>query len=173
MLAKRVSALPDGEGFLFEPKWDGFRTLVFRDGAELFIQSRDEKPLDRYFPELVVTLTRELPERVVLDGEIVIEQGGVLDFDALQMRLHPAASRAKLLSEQTPASVVFFDMLCEGDEDLRSAPFSARRARLEALAAKFAPPLYLTPATNDRTLASDWFKRFEGAGLDGVMAKPL
>jgi ATP-dependent DNA ligase len=173
MLAKRVSALPDGEGFLFEPKWDGFRTLVFRDGAELFIQSRDEKPLNRYFPELVVTLTRALPERVVLDGEIVIERGGVLDFDALQMRLHPAASRAKLLSEQMPASVVFFDILCEGDEDLRAASFSARRARLEALAAKLAPPLYLTPATTDRVLASDWFKRFEGAGLDGVMAKPV
>src|SRR6516164_9605513 len=122
MLAKRVSALPEGDGFLFEPKWDGFRALVFRDGAEVFVQSRDAKPLNRYFPELVAALTRALPERVVLDGEIVIEQNGVLDFDALQLRLHPAASRVKLLAEQTPASVVFFDILCEGDEDLRKLP---------------------------------------------------
>ena len=173
MLAKRVSALPEGDGFVFEPKWDGFRALVFRDGAEVFIQSRDEKPLNRYFPELVAALTRALPERIVLDGEIVIEQHGVLEFDVLQMRLHPAASRVKLLAEQTPASVVFFDILCEGDEDLRKSPFSLRRARLEALGAKFAAPLYVTPATTDRALASDWFSRFEGAGLDGVMAKPV
>jgi ATP-dependent DNA ligase len=172
MLAKRVSGLPDGEGFVFEPKWDGFRALVFRDGAEIFVQSRDEKPLNRYFPELVAALERALPERVVLDGEIVIEQNGVLDFDALQLRLHPAASRVKLLAEQTPASVVFFDILCEGDEDLRKLPFVERRARLEALIAPLAPPIHLTPATTDKTIASDWFRRFEGAGLDGVMAKP-
>jgi ATP-dependent DNA ligase len=173
MLAKRVSALPAGDGFLFEPKWDGFRALVFRDGAELFLQSRDEKPLNRYFPELVAALERALPERVVLDGEIVIEQNGALDFDALQLRLHPAASRVKLLAERTPASIVFFDILCEGVDDLRAQPFARRRARLEALAGTFAPPLHVTPATTDRALADDWFRRFEGAGLDGVMAKPV
>jgi ATP-dependent DNA ligase len=173
MLAKRVSALPEGDGFLFEPKWDGFRALVFRDGAEVFVQSRDAKPLNRYFPELVAALTRALPERVVLDGEIVIEQNGVLEFETLQMRLHPAASRVKLLAAQTPASIVFFDILAHGDEDLTKQPFSARRARLEAVVGKLAAPLHLTPATTDRTLAGDWFRRFEGAGLDGVMAKPV
>jgi ATP-dependent DNA ligase len=173
MLAKRVSALPAGDGFLFEPKWDGFRALVFRDGAEVYIQSRDEKPLNRYFPELVAALSRALPERVVLDGEIVIEQNGALDFDALQLRLHPAASRVKLLAAQTPAEIVFFDILAHADENLLKQPFSARRARLEALVGALAPPVHLTPATSDRGVADDWFRRFEGAGLDGVMAKPL
>ena len=172
MLSSAADALPEGDGWLFEPKWDGFRTLVFRDGDELTLQSRDEKPMNRYFPELVAALTRALPERVVLDGEIVIEQNGVLDFDALQLRLHPAASRVKLLAEQTPASFVCFDILCHGDEDLTKRPFSERRARLEAVVGKLEAPLYLTPATTDRALASDWFRRFEGAGLDGVMAKP-
>jgi ATP-dependent DNA ligase len=173
MLAKRVSALPEGEGLLFEPKWDGFRTLVFKDGAELFLQSRDEKPLNRYFPELVAALEAALPERIVLDGELVVAQNDALDFDALQMRLHPAASRVALLARQTPASIVFFDILGEGDQDLRSAPFAERRKRLEAAVAGLAPPVHLTPATKDRALAADWFRRFEGAGLDGVMAKPL
>jgi ATP-dependent DNA ligase len=173
MLAKRVSALPDGENCLFEPKWDGFRTLVFRDGDEILLQSRDEKPLNRYFPELVASLTSALPERVVLDGELVVAQNGVLDFDALQMRLHPAASRVALLARQTPASMVFFDILCEGDRDLREVPFAERRKRLEAVVGPLAPPVHLTPATKDRAVAADWFKRFEGAGLDGVMAKPL
>src|SRR5947208_1320548 len=123
MLAKRVSELPPGDGWIFEPKWDGFRTLVFRDGDELFIQSRDERPFDRYFPELIGPLTRHLPERCVLDGEIVIARDGGLDFEALQSRLHPAASRVKMLSEKIPASIVFFDILCEGDGDLLRAPF--------------------------------------------------
>src|SRR5688572_6246338 len=173
MLAKRVSALPAGEDFLFEPKWDGFRTLVFRDGEEIQLQSRDEKPLNRYFPELVAALAAALPRRIVLDGELVIAQHGRLDFDALQHRLHPAASRVALLSRETPASIVFFDILAEGERDLRNVAFGERRKRLEAAVAELAPPIHLTPATKDRALAADWFQRFEGAGLDGVMAKPL
>jgi ATP-dependent DNA ligase len=172
MLAKRVGELPPGEGWIFEPKWDGFRTLVFRDGDEIFIQSRDEKPLNRYFPELIDPLKAQLPERCVLDGEIVIAGSEGLDFDALQLRLHPAASRVKKLAGEIPASVVFFDLLCENDRSLCDAPFSERRARLEALLARAEPPLHLTPATRDRTMAADWFQRFEGAGLDGVVAKP-
>jgi ATP-dependent DNA ligase len=171
MLAKRVDALPDGEGWLFEPKWDGFRVLVFRDGEELLLQSRDEKPLDRYFPELADPLRELLPSKAVLDGEIVIATIEGLAFEALQMRLHPAASRVKLLASQTPASVVFWDLLCEGDRDLRSAPFEERRRRLEQLLARARPPIHVTPATTDRALAADWFRRFEGAGLDGVIAK--
>jgi ATP-dependent DNA ligase len=171
MLAKRVDALPEGQGWLFEPKWDGFRVLVFRDGDELFLQSRDEKPLARYFPELAEPLKAQLPERSVLDGEIVIATSHGLDFEALQMRVHPAASRIKLLSEQIPTSVVFWDVLCEGDRDLRGAPFAERRRILESLLAGARPPVYLTPMTADRATASDWFQRFEGAGLDGVMAK--
>ncbi len=173
MLAKRVAALPDGDDWLFEPKWDGFRVLVFRDGDELLIQSRDEKPLDRYFPELAEPLKRQLPERCVLDGEIVIAGQGGLDFEALQLRLHPAASRAALLAKETPASVVFWDVLCVGERDMREVPFSARRALIESLLANIEPPLHLTPATTDRAIANDWFHRFEGAGLDGVMAKSL
>jgi ATP-dependent DNA ligase len=173
MLAKRVSALPDGGNCLFEPKWDGFRTLVFRDGDEILLQSRDEKPMNRYFPELVNELLSALPPRVVLDGELVVAQGGVLDFDALQMRLHPAASRVALLARQTPSSIVFFDILCEGDRDLRGVPLTERRTRLEAVVGPLAPPIHLTPASTDRAVAEDWFRRFEGAGLDGVMAKPL
>ncbi|HET9426293.1 MAG TPA: ATP-dependent DNA ligase [Gemmatimonadaceae bacterium] len=171
MLAKRVSALPPGEGWLFEPKWDGFRTLIFRDGDELFIQSRDEKPLERYFPDLVEPLTAQLPMQCVLDGEIVIAHDGGLDFDALQLRLHPAASRVKKLAAELPASVVFFDVLAEGKKDLRGVPFAERRARLVKMLGAAEPPLHVTPATSDRAVAADWFKRFEGAGLDGVMAK--
>jgi ATP-dependent DNA ligase len=171
MLAKRLDALPREPGWIFEPKWDGFRALVFRDGDEVLIQSRDEKPLDRYFPELAAPLKAQLPARCVLDGEVVIARGEALDFEALQLRLHPAASRAKLLSQQIPASVVFFDLLCEGERDLRGAPFVERRAALEAALAGAAPPLHLTPATTDLATAEDWFRRFEGAGLDGVMAK--
>lgn len=171
MLAKRVSELPEGADWIFEPKWDGFRTLIFRDGDELFIQSRDEKPLNRYFPELVPPLLEQLPKRCVLDGEIVLARGGSLDFDALQMRLHPAASRVNLLSQQIPAAVVFFDLLCEGERDLRAEPFHARRERLEQILVQRRPPVYLTPATRDLAQAADWFGRFEGAGLDGVMAK--
>jgi ATP-dependent DNA ligase len=172
MLAKRIDGLPEDGDWIFEPKWDGFRALVFRDGEHLLIQSRDLKPLDRYFPELVSPLKEQLPERCVLDGEVVINRGGALDFDALQLRIHPAASRIKLLSEQTPASFVCFDLLSVGDEDLREEPFQARRARLEDLLSDAAPPLHLTPATRDRKTAADWFRRFEGAGLDGVIAKP-
>ena len=172
MLAKRVDELPEGDRWIFEPKWDGFRALIFRDRDEIEIQSRDEKPLNRYFPELLDALRSQLPARCVLDGEIVIAKDGGLDFDALQLRLHPAASRVKLLSEQIPASVVFFDLLCEGNRDLRAEPFEKRRRELEALLSSAAPPIHLTPATRELGVASDWFRRFEGAGLDGVIAKP-
>src|SRR4051812_1556689 len=166
MLAKLATSLPDGEGWIFEPKWDGFRALVFRDGGELIVQSRDLKPLNRYFPELSEPLLRQLPARCVLDGEIVIAGPRGLDFDALLLRIHPAASRGKLLASQTPASYVAFDLLGEGEDDLRAAPQAARRARLERSLAAAPPPLYLTPATRDRAVAQDWFSRFEGAGLD-------
>ena len=171
MLANRVSALPPGDEWIFEPKWDGFRTLIFRDGDELFIQSRDEKPLDRYFPELVAALKAQLPARCVVDGEIVIARDGGLDFESLQLRLHPAESRVKLLAGEIPASVVFFDILAEGDRDLCTMPFRERRSVLEATLGSVEPPLHVTPATRDRAVAGDWFKRFEGAGLDGVVAK--
>jgi ATP-dependent DNA ligase len=171
MLAKRVSALPDGDGWIFEPKWDGFRVIVFRDGATLHLQSRDQKPLNRYFPELEAPLLATLPERCVLDGELVIARGGGLDFEALQMRIHPASSRVKMLAAQLPSSVVFWDLLCLGDRDLRGEAFSARRGELERVLADARPPIHLTPASTDRAVATDWFRRFEGAGLDGVMAK--
>ena len=171
MLAKRVDDLPSAGAWIFEPKWDGFRALVFRDGDEIFLQSRDEKPLNRYFPDLLDPLRSVLPLRCVLDGEIVIVKNQGLDFEELQLRLHPAASRVRLLSQQSPASVVFFDLLCEGDRDLRSQSFESRRQTLESLLASAAPPIHLTPATSDLRIASDWFRRFEGAGLDGVMAK--
>jgi|SRR5579871_118517 len=173
MLAKRVDELPAGENWLFEPKWDGFRALVFRDRDAIEIQSRDEKSLNRYFPELVEALQSQLPDRCVLDGEIVIAGRTGLDFEALQLRLHPAASRVKLLSKQTPASFVSFDLLCEGDRDLRGEAFEKRRRRLDTLLASAVPPIHLTPVTRDRAVAADWFRRFEGAGLDGVMAKPI
>jgi ATP-dependent DNA ligase len=172
MLAKRVSELPASGEWIFEPKWDGFRALIFRDGKEVMIQSRDEKPLNRYFPELIDPILKQLPAKCVLDGEIVIAQKGALDFDSLQLRLHPAASRVKLLSEQIPASIVFFDLLAEGKRDLCKEPFVERRSRLESLLSSVNSPLHLTPATTDFSLASDWFQRFEGAGLDGVVAKP-
>lgn len=171
MLSKRIAELPREGEWVFEPKWDGFRALVFRDRADVLIQSRDEKPLNRYFPELIDPIRTQLPARCVLDGEIVIAQDGRLDFDALQLRLHPAASRVKLLSQQTPASIVFFDLLCEGDRDLRPEPFRERRRALELILSLAVPPIHLTPATQESTVAQDWFARFEGAGLDGVMAK--
>jgi ATP-dependent DNA ligase len=173
MLAKRVSSLPSEGEYIFEPKWDGFRALVFRDGDEILIQSRDEKPLNRYFPELEKSLLSALPARCVLDGEIVIVKDNELDFDALQLRLHPAASRVKLLSQQTPSSFVCFDLLCLKNQDLRNAPFQERRRELDSMMSSISPPLHLTPATSDREVASDWFRRFEGAGLDGVVAKPV
>jgi ATP-dependent DNA ligase len=173
MLSKAADALPGGDGWQFEPKWDGFRTLVFRDGDEVVLQSRDEKPMNRYFPELVAPLARTLPERCVVDGEIVIVGADGLDFEALLLRIHPAASRVKLLAAQAPASFVAWDLLALGAEDLRPLPLAARRERLEQVLADAAPPVHLSPATRDRTLAEDWFRRFEGAGLDGVMAKRL
>jgi ATP-dependent DNA ligase len=173
MLAKRVDEIPEGDTWLFEPKWDGFRALVFRDGDEIFIQSRDQKSLNRYFPELVETLTQQLPDRCVLDGEVVIATQSGLDFDALQLRIHPAASRVKLLSQQIPASIVFFDLLALEDRDLCQAPFEERRAELERVLATTKPPIHITPATRDTGTALDWFRRFEGAGLDGVVAKPV
>lgn len=173
MLSRAAAALPSDDGWQFEPKWDGFRTLIFRDGEELMLQSRDEKPMDRYFPELVAPLLASLPERCVVDGEIVIVGENGLDFEALLLRIHPAAKRVKLLAEQTPASFVVWDLLAIGDEDLRERPLEERRARLEQLFAKTPAPLHLSPATRDRALAEDWFLRFEGAGLDGVMAKRL
>jgi ATP-dependent DNA ligase len=172
MLAKRASALPEGAGWIYEPKWDGFRMIVFRDGEELLLQSRDEKPLGRYFPELRAPLLAQLPERCVLDGEVVVARDGALDFEALQQRIHPAASRVTRLAEETPASVVFWDVLCEGERDLRAQPFRERRRELERLLGAAKPPLHVTPATEDRAVAADWFRRFEGAGLDGVLAKP-
>ena len=173
MLSAAADALPRGEGWLFEPKWDGFRTLVFRDGDEVLLQSRDEKPMNRYFPELVAPLAAALPERCVLDGEIVIVGEAGLDFEALLLRIHPAESRVKLLASQTPASYVAWDLLAVGDEDLRQASLEERRRRLEIALGDASPPVHLSPATRDRALAEDWFSRFEGAGLDGVMAKRL
>jgi len=171
MLSKRVDELPTAGNWIFEPKWDGFRALVFRDGDEVLIQSRDEKPLNRYFPELLEPLRSALPVRCILDGEIVIVKNNGLDFEALQLRLHPAASRVTLLSGQIPASMVFFDLLCLGDKDLCGEPFQSRRHKLESLLSSALPPIHLTPATDDRSIAADWFRHFEGAGLDGVMAK--
>lgn len=174
MLAKRVDSIPeDTQHWSFEPKWDGFRALIFRDGDDLLIQSRDGKPLDRYFPELREPLLQQLPQRCVLDGEIVIATKHGLDFDLLSLRIHPAASRVKMLAQQTPASVVFFDLLQNDDHDFREVPFRERRAALQRILAHAAPPIHLTPATQHRSVAEDWFTRFEGAGLDGVMAKPL
>ncbi len=173
MLAKRVDAIPSEPGWSFEPKWDGFRVLVFRDGDDLLLQSRDLKPLNRYFPEVVSTLIEQLPHRCVLDGEIVIATPQGLDFDSLSLRIHPAASRVKLLAQQTPASVVFFDLLAADDDDLRVVSFAERRNRLERLLQTCTAPVHLTPVTRDTNIAQDWFRRFEGAGLDGVIAKKL
>jgi len=173
MLAKLSADLPAGDGWLYEPKWDGFRAMVFRDGDELMIQSRDLKPLGRYFPELDAPLRASLPATAVLDGEIVIATDGRLDFDALLHRIHPAASRVNELAKTTPASYVAWDLLAEGDDDLRAVPQLERRARLERALATARPPIHLTPATRDRAVAADWFHRFEGAGLDGVIAKPV
>jgi ATP-dependent DNA ligase len=173
MLAKRASALPSEGAWIFEPKWDGFRALVFRDADEILIQSRDAKSLNRYFPELLDELQTQLPPRCVLDGEIVVAKNGALDFEALQLRIHPAASRVKLLSGEIPASIVLFDVLCEGDQDLRGVEFGERRLKLELLLSAVGPPIHVTPATNDLAVATDWFRRFEGAGLDGVVAKPI
>ena len=172
MLAKLSDELPQSGGFLYEPKWDGFRAIVFRGGGDAYIQSRDLRPLDRYFPELHDALVRALPDGTVVDGEIVIAGKSGLDFDALQLRLHPAASRIAKLARETPSSFVAFDLLAVGGEDIRSAPQRERRARLEQLLARIEPPVHLTPVTRERQAAVDWLERFEGAGLDGVIAKP-
>src|SRR5262245_32265321 len=172
MLAAPGDEFPEGPGWIFEPKWDGFRALVFRDGDDVFTQSRDLKPLDRYFPELVVAFRAQLPERCVLDGEIVVARNGRLEFEQLQLRLHPAKSRVDKLSYEIPASFVAFDLLALGDEDLRAMPQRARREKLEQIMRAVKPPLHLTPITRDLAVAKDWFVRFEGAGLDGVIAKP-
>ena len=172
MLAKLVRELPGADGMAYEPKWDGFRGIVFRDGDEVELGSRNERPLTRYFPELVDSLKAELPERCVLDGEIVIAGANGLDFDALLQRIHPAVSRVQLLAERTPASFVAFDLLATGDLDLRALPFARRRAELEEALAGCGPSVHLTPLTTSAAVAQDWFARFEGAGLDGVIAKP-
>jgi ATP-dependent DNA ligase len=171
MLAKAVPAIPPGASY--EPKWDGFRSVIFRDGEEVEIGSRNEKPMTRYFPELVAALKAELPQRCVVDGEIVIATPDGLDFEALQQRIHPASSRVNLLAEQTPASFVAFDLLALGEDDLTGRPFAERRARLVEALAEARPPVHVTPATTDLELAKRWFVEFEGAGLDGLMAKPL
>jgi ATP-dependent DNA ligase len=172
MLAKVAAELPREGGYLFEPKWDGFRAIVFRDAKGVFIQSRDLRPLDRYFPDLNDVLLDRLPAGSVVDGEIVIAGPRGLDFDALQMRLHPAASRVARLAKETPASFIAFDLLAAAGKSLMQAPLEERRARLEKLLAKARAPLHLTPATRDRKTAQKWLAQFEGAGLDGVIAKP-
>jgi len=174
MLAKPVAQLPGGP-YGFEPKWDGFRTIVFRDGDEVELGSRNERPLTRYFPELVQAVKTHLPTRCVVDGEIVVpdRDGRRLDFDALLLRIHPAASRVRLLATQTPARLVAFDLLALGEVDWTGEPFSRRRAALERALAHAGPPVHLTPATTDRDRALDWLGRFEGAGLDGLVAKLL
>jgi ATP-dependent DNA ligase len=173
MLAKLTRDMPSAPDLLFEPKWDGFRCVLFRDGDDLDLQSRNQKPLMRYFPELREPLLEQLPPQVVLDGELVIATPHGLDFDALQLRQHPAASRVKKLAEEIPASYVAFDLLALGKESVIDEPLRQRRAGLERLLADATPPLFLTPATTSRDLALQWFDHFEGAGFDGVVAKPL
>lgn len=173
MLAKPVKTIPHGE-YVFEPKWDGFRSIVFRDGDEVEIGSRNERPMTRYFPELVEAVKTHLPERCVVDGEVIVvaASGDRLDFDALQQRIHPAVSRVTLLAHQTPARFVAFDLLALGETDFTRRPFAERRAALQEALATAGPPIHLTPATTDRSVAERWFHRFEGAGLDGLIAKP-
>ena len=172
MLAKASSGLPEADGLIYEPKWDGFRAIVYRGATGLYIQSRELRPLDRYFPEVHDALLAQLPVGCVIDGEIVIATAHGLDFEALQLRLHPAASRVAKLSREIPASFVAFDLLASDGIDRRHEPQRERRARLEQLFARVVPPVHLTPATRDRALAAKWLAEFEGAGLDGVVAKP-
>jgi ATP-dependent DNA ligase len=170
MLAKAVKDIPTGD-YWYEPKWDGFRCIVFRDGDEVELGSRNERPFSRYFPELIEAVKAELPPRCVVDGEIILVSGDRLDFEALQQRIHPAQSRVRLLATQTPASFVAFDLLALGDEALLELPFAQRRRRLEEALAGARPPIHLTPITTDAGTAAEWFAAFEGAGLDGVVAK--
>ncbi len=172
MLAKLAEELPSGDGWVYEPKWDGFRAIVFRGNSDVFIQSRDLRPLDRYFPELHEAFLGTLPAGCVMDGEIVIVTQDGLDFEALQLRLHPAASRVAKLAKETPAAFVGFDLLAVDGRDRRAATQAERRALLEQLLARVEPPIYVTPMTRDGAVASQWLRRFEGAGLDGVIAKP-
>ncbi|MEK6438772.1 ATP-dependent DNA ligase [Pseudonocardia sp. T1-2H] len=171
MLAKPVKDIPEGQ--LYEPKWDGFRSIVFRDGAEVEIGSRNERPMTRYFPEVVEAVLANFPERAVIDGEIVVADTArnTLDFEALQQRIHPAVSRVTMLSEKTPASFIAFDVLALGDDDLTGRPFAERRALLQEALAEAAPPVHVTPLTRDVETARRWFSLFEGAGLDGLIAK--
>lgn len=171
MLSKSVGTIPPGASY--EPKWDGFRSILFRDGDEVELGSRNERPLTRYFPELVAAALTEVPQRCVLDGEIVIATERGLDFEALQLRLHPAASRVRMLAEQTSAAFIAFDLLALGDDDYTGRPFAERRAALVDALAGSGPSFHVTPATTDIDTATRWFDEFEGAGLDGVIAKPL
>lgn len=172
MLAKAVAGIPERNDLVFEPKWDGFRCIVFRDGDEVVLGSRNERPLTRYFPEMLDPVRRDLPPRCVVDGELIVATDDHLDFDGLQQRIHPAESRVNMLAEKTPAAFIAFDLLAIGDEDLRGQPFRVRRARLEEALAGAAPPIHLTPTTTDHATAARWFTVFEGAGLDGLIAKP-
>ncbi len=173
MLAKAVHEVPDTPDLAYEPKWDGFRCIVFRDGDEIELGSRNERPFNRYFPELLEPLKESLPARCVVDGELIVRIDGELDFDALGQRIHPADSRVQMLAEKTPAEFIAFDVIAVGDLDLTDESFAVRRGLLERLAEDFAGPVLLTPSTTDRETAAEWFTRFEGAGLDGLMAKPL
>jgi ATP-dependent DNA ligase len=173
MLAKSVKTVPDEPGYLYEPKWDGFRCIVFRDGDEVELGSRNERPMTRYFPEIVEAVKKQLPERCVVDGEIIIATGDKLDFEALLQRIHPARSRVELLAKETPASLVVFDLLALGDESLLEVPLGERRKRLDKALAKAKAPVYRTSVTDDPAVAQEWFGTFEGAGLDGIVAKPV
>ncbi|HEY6745462.1 MAG TPA: ATP-dependent DNA ligase [Mycobacteriales bacterium] len=173
MLAKSVKDVPTGPGYLYEPKWDGFRCIVFRDGDEVELGSRNERPMTRYFPEVVAAVKAQLPERCVVDGEIIIATGDKLDFEALLQRIHPAASRVTLLAEQTPASLVIFDLLALGDESYLEVPLGERRRKLDQVLAGVTAPVHRTSVTDDPKVAQEWFGTFEGAGLDGVVAKPI
>lgn len=173
MLAKAVVGIPERDDLAFEPKWDGFRCIVFRDGNEVHLGSRNSKPLTRYFPELVDPIRDQMPDRVIFDCEIIVSIDNHLEFDQLQQRIHPAESRVNKLAEETPAEIVAFDLLALGDRDLRDAPFGERRQLLESVFADVVAPLHLTPVTRDHDVARKWFIDFEGAGLDGLIAKPL
>ncbi len=172
MLAKAVAGIPERDDLIFEPKWDGFRCIVFRDGDEVILGSRNERPLTRYFPEMLEPIRRHLPERCVVDGELIVATDNHLDFDGLQQRIHPAESRVNMLAEKTPAAFIAFDLLAVDDNDLREEPFRVRRAQLEEALAGTEAPIHLTPVTTDHDTADRWFTVFEGAGLDGLIAKP-